>query len=141
MILVLDTSALIKRYITEDDSERVNATWNNANTHCASWITEAEALATFARKRREGVLNAKDLDAAELRFLNDWPAFTRIEPYRISSLLPNLHRAYPLRGADSIHLATALLLRFLLPGEEIIFGTADGKLAVAAQLEKLKVIP
>jgi predicted nucleic acid-binding protein len=75
------------------------------------------------------------------RFLADWPTFTAIEPHRVSSLLPTLHRAHILRGADSIQLATALVARSLAQGEEIIFATADERLAKAAKDEGLTIIP
>ncbi|CAK0756102.1 putative PIN domain-containing protein [Gammaproteobacteria bacterium] len=141
MIVVFDTSALIKRYIAETDSNHVNTAWSTAKMLCASWITEAEMLATFARKRREAIVNPADLGAAEYCFLADWPTFVRVEPYRISSLLPMLHRTHPLRGADSIHLATALTLRNLLQHDGIIFGTADDRLIKAAKTEGLEVMP
>lgn len=141
MILVFDTSALIKRYIAESDSDRVNAVWTTADLLCASWVTEAEMLATFARKRREGILDLPALDTAESCFRADWSTFTRVEPFRISHLLLGLHRAYPLRGADSIHLATALLLRGLLPDNQVVFATADERLIKSAITEGIAVIP
>lgn len=141
MILALDTSALIKRYISEDDSETIQAIWTSATHLSASWILEAEMLATFARKRREGIIPATDLDAAERHFLTDWLSFIRVEPYRVSMLLPGLHRAYSLRGADSIHLASTILLRTLIPNETITFATADQRLATAANVEGLVTLP
>ena len=141
MILVFDTSALIKRYITESDTDVINAAWTTAGLLAASWITEAEMLATFARKRREAVLPADGIDTAERRFLADWPGFVRVEPYRVSTLLPGLHRTYSLRGADSVHLATAVLLRSLTPEETIAFATADDRLVSAAKGEGVDVLP
>jgi predicted nucleic acid-binding protein len=141
VIVVWDTAALIKRYITEDGSERVNQAWDDAGQVAASWLAEAEMLAVFARKRREAAIDATLLDQAERNFLIDWPSFIRIEASRVSSLLQALHRSYALRGADSIHLATALLLRRLAQDDQVHFATADERLAKAATTEKLDVLP
>ena len=53
MIVYFDTSALMKRYLTEVDSPAVESLWNQATLIGASEILYPEMAATFARKRRE----------------------------------------------------------------------------------------
>ena len=71
MILACDTSALSKRYIREADSDQVNAAWSAAGLFGPAWVTEAEMLVTFARKRREGSIPPADIDRAEQLFSAD----------------------------------------------------------------------
>ena len=58
MIVFFDTSAMIKRYIAEADSDTVVDLWDQASLATASQLLYAEMVATFARKRREEPRNA-----------------------------------------------------------------------------------
>ena len=49
MIVYFDTSALLKRYVVEADSEAVTVLWKNASTIAASQILYAELAAAFNR--------------------------------------------------------------------------------------------
>lgn len=72
MILYLDASALVKRYIVEEGRDNVLGGLNLASLAVTSTIVYAEVRSAFARRRRDG-----DLDADELALLvsnadNDW---------------------------------------------------------------------
>lgn len=149
MIVFFDTSALVKRYVIEADSPVVLALWTNASTLAVSQILYAEMAATFARKRREVLQRpvrrelppSALLDHAEQTFLSDWASLRRIAvDDDVNRRVHGLLARYPLRGADSIHLASALLLRDAL-GSDVTFACADGALVAAAKNEGLLTSP
>ncbi len=81
------------------------------------------------------------LDVAESLFRSEWRAMTRIAlDGEVAFRTDELHRRHVLRGADSVHLATALGFRDLA-GEAITFACADAALCVAARAEGLAVAP
>ena len=47
MILYLDTSALVKRYVEEEGTELVDKLWESAEAVTTSVVAFAEALAAF----------------------------------------------------------------------------------------------
>ncbi|HVT17945.1 MAG TPA: type II toxin-antitoxin system VapC family toxin [Thermoanaerobaculia bacterium] len=62
MILFLDTSALVKLYIAEPGSERMRAAAARAEPVAVSVLAFAEIHATFARRRREELLQATEFE-------------------------------------------------------------------------------
>lgn len=141
MIVYFDTSALLKRYVVEAGSEAVAALWKQATASAASQILYAEVIASFARKRREQPDTATALDQALLLFRNDWPGLHRIDvDGEVNLHVDELLSRHPLRGADAIHLASALRLRELVQGD-ITFACADGALVNAARAEGFAIAP
>ena len=61
MIVYFDTSALLKRYVTEQDSDAVVQLWQQASMLATSQILYAEAIASIARRRREEPANEATL--------------------------------------------------------------------------------
>lgn len=55
MILYLDTSALVKRYVRETSSLILVEGWNEADELATSAVAYAEAMSAFHHKRREAV--------------------------------------------------------------------------------------
>jgi predicted nucleic acid-binding protein len=141
LIVFFDTSALLKRYVAEADSEAVAALWKNAATIAASHILYAEAVAAFARRRRELPATADALDQAQQAFRQDWPTIHRVAvDDAIDRRVDDLLTRHTLRGADAIHLASALLVRDALQ-QPVTFACADTKLIAAARAEGLVVEP
>lgn len=141
MIVYFDTSSLIKRYLAEPGSSEVGELWTNAEQVAASQLLYAEMAATFARKRREQQVAAALIDVAKEAFRADWDTFDRISldddvNQRVDALL----KTHSLRGADAVHLASALILRELL-NAEVTFACADAALNRAAAAEGLKLAP
>jgi hypothetical protein len=102
----------------------------------ASYLAFAEIHATFARRRREGLLLATEFEQLRLRFAEDWQELTQVPiGAEVLALVPGLCERHPLRGADALHLASALLLR--QGGLEATFACSDRHLLVAAASEGL----
>lgn len=141
MIAYFDTSALIKRYITEDGTPAVCACWDAADIVVSCWLLYPEMIATFARKRREALIPADQLDNAEHSFRRDWLSFARVAcDDDLIQRLDALHTRHALRGADSTHLAAAMKYRDLC-AETITFACADIQLRAAALKEGLTAAP
>jgi uncharacterized protein len=134
VIVYFDTSALVKRYVAEADSEAVTML-------ATSQILYGEVAASFARKRREQPANAAVLDQAQQTFRKDWAGLYRIAvDDEINRRIDDILSLHPLRGADAIHLASALFLRDMVQAE-VTFACSDSSLRAAAQAENLRVQP
>ena len=136
MILFSDTSALVKLYIAEPGSERMREAATRGEPVAASVLAFAEIHVTFARRRREELLLATELEQLRLGFADDWEKLTQIPiGAAVLNLVPGLCGRYPLRGADAVHLASALLLHE--EGLQVIFACSDRTLLGAAAAEGL----
>jgi predicted nucleic acid-binding protein len=112
MMLYVDTSALIKRYVEEDGSDRVNALWNGATGIATSVVAFAEMIAALNRKRREGVLSAAEYTRTATAFKNDYRRVILVPVSAgLNERIETLARKHALRGFDAIHLASALVIR------------------------------
>jgi predicted nucleic acid-binding protein len=137
VILYADTSALVKRYVEEPDSEEVRVLVRRADTVATSLIAYAEARAAFARLLREGELTRDGYRDVLTEFEVDWGFYlardVTLSTVRLAGALAEKHA---LRGFDAVHLATAVELRDTLQSD-IAFAAADGRLAQAARAEGL----
>lgn len=140
MILYLDTSALVKAYVTENASREVLAAIKKAKIAGSHVIAYVEAHATFSRIKREQKINEKEYHSLKSSFKKDWENFLHVEN---TSLLmeraADLAEAFSLRAYDSVHLAAAdkLLKESKLP---ITFACFDQKLNKAAHILGLQVL-
>lgn len=133
-----DTSALIKRFVTEKGSSLINSLLTRQGVAATAKIAYAEVHAGLARKRREGHLSQTHYALVCRQFESDWPGYIQVELRDdILVLARDLIQRHPLRGFDAIHLASALSLQTGL-GEEITFVVADERLLLAAQAEQLR---
>lgn len=138
MILFVDTSVLVKLYIAEPGSERMCEVVETEDQIAASTLPFAELHAAFARRRREGLLLEPELVEIRSRLADDWEELMQVPVgSEILALVPGLCERSPLRGADAVHLASALLLR--QEGLEIRFACSDGTLLGAAAKEGLAI--
>ena len=133
----LDTSALIKRFVAEKGSPRVQQIIRRGSVATAK-IAYAEVLAGLNRKQREGHLSKARYALIARQFESDWQAYIRVELHdEVLQLARTLCERHPLRGLDAIHLASALSLKTAL-GEAMTFAAADARLLRAAEAEDLQ---
>lgn len=135
MILFADTSALIKLYIEETGSAAMAERARSVRL-ALSALAYAEVHATFARRLREALLTEDEYRELVARFEHDWQGVivVALRPALLGRI-PRLVKEHPLRGADAVHLASALTLQEA--GLETAFAVADGRLAEAAAKEGL----
>jgi uncharacterized protein len=141
LIIYLDTSALLKRYIQENGSEEVGKLLGLADGLGSSSITHTEMAAAMSRATRMGAFPQEEAQAAWKDFLTDWASLTRL---KVSA--PLIERAaalaweYGLRGYDAIHLASALVWQDSLE-MPVTLATFDRELWLAAQKAGMTVWP
>lgn len=138
MMLYLDTSAVVKLYVTEDDSAQVQAWVDEARILLTASITYAEARAALAQSRRSGILSATGLRGAVMELDSAWAGYNAVE---INEALVRragrLAEAHALRGYDAVQLAAALQAR---AGEDAYrFAAFDAHLNEAAVREGLRL--
>lgn len=139
MILYLDTSALVKLYVPETDSDMMKHLVDVAELPAMSRVSYVEARAAFARKRREQAVTLKDYRTIVQDFDNDWETFFIVD---VSEALikraGQLAERYALRGYDAVHLASGVIV-----GEQanqaVRFACFDERLSRAARREGLTV--
>lgn len=133
MRILLDSSALYKRYQAEAGSDQVaevsaNATEIIVAAHCKSEIASA-----INRQRHDGFVNADDYARilatvhADFDDLTRLPLDRRVEAWAIAAM-----EKTRLRGMDALHIGTAQV------ADVDLFVTADRRQALAAQAVGLK---
>ncbi|MBN1944139.1 MAG: type II toxin-antitoxin system VapC family toxin [Bradymonadales bacterium] len=135
MILFLDTSALVKLYVTEEGSTRVREQLAGCEQAAISRVAYPEARAALARRHREGGVTAEELRTAVEALDRDLGAFVVVEmSQRVAQMAGDLAEKHGLRGFDAIHLASAIEL-YLLTGSRILFLSHDTRQLEAARQE------
>jgi hypothetical protein len=132
--LFLDTSALIKRFVTELGSTRVIQLTAHADALGLSIIALPEALSTLRRLVREGGLAQSDyrsLKSAILAELSD-ADLCDLTPTALEHTTTCLERN-PVRALDAIHIGCARAY------QADLFVSADRRQIYAAKREGLRV--
>jgi len=127
MITYFDTSSLLKFIIKEIGSEENLDIWNFSDEKVCSQLTRTEMHSALMRKVREGSISASAM-RARLNAMDK--LFADVVLVDITSEVIDasceLVKELPLKSADAIHLATALMVRADL------FSSSDKKLCAAA---------
>ncbi len=141
MIVYLDSSALVKRYVAERGSKEVIELTAAAEIVATSLISRAEVAAAFARAVRLGVLDHDGGRRAQRKFSREWPDLARVPVSEaLVSRAETLAWDYGLRGYDAVQLASALTWQEAI-GQDVFLGTFDGQLWEAASGAGVHVWP
>ena len=136
-----DTSALVKLYLQEAGSKLVLELLKSGEKVYTASLTYAEGHAAFSRRTREGRLTRQTARRLALRFDKDWESYdVVILGEDVLRLARQMFYRHPLRSADAIHLASALLLARTSPTARWSFVCADGRLCDAAKAEGFQPI-
>jgi predicted nucleic acid-binding protein len=104
--LYLDTSSLVKLYVTETGSDGVRQLVAEASVVATSVVAYAETRAALARLRRNGALTAAALTSVKREFEQQWPTYLTLDATdSLCRTAGELAEQYGLRGFDSLHLA------------------------------------
>ena len=132
MILYLDTSALVKVYVTEPFREPVVSAMQEAEAVASHTIAYVEAHAAFARALNEGKLTEGQHEAVKREFRADWASYLQVGTSQsLIQRAADLTEAFHLRAYDSVHLAAADVLH-AQSGETVLFACFDRQLNRAA---------
>ena len=141
----LDTSALVKRYVTETGTIWITTLYKDlTNNLYTNPINSVEAIAAFHLRVRTGSLLAIEATRISQQVRKEFQ--TRYRFVSLSTEVINigldLAEQYPLRGYDAVQLASALFLNRLRVAESflpIIFLSADERVNKVAVAEGLTV--
>ena len=141
MIVYLDASVLVKRYVAESGSKETAKLIAHAEVVATSLISRAEVAAALAKAARIGLLGAESARRAQRAFSSQWADIARLP---VSEALVSRAEAlawdYTLRGYDAVHLASALTWQESV-GVVVILATFDRQLWEAAQLAGMHLWP
>jgi len=138
VILYLDTSSLVKLYVTESHSGLVRAWVEEAEIIATCRVAYPEMMSALNRRFKAGDLEKRDYDLLVKAFSGEWRRFAVIDFDEIAA--GRLAAVYGLRGFDAVHLSSAGLLRSLGNAAAVAFSSFDEKLNSAAAAEKFTVL-
>ena len=135
-----DTSALVPLLLEQEATAEVGALLSEDPEIAAWWGSTVECASAAARLRREDHLSVQEesrvLDLLE-ELRESWLEVLPSEEVRDRA--QRLLRVHALKAADALQLSAALLWAGSARGCEMV--TYDERLALAARLEGLRVLP
>lgn len=128
MILYLDASALVKRYVAEAGSADVAALVEGARLTATAVVSRAEVAAALAKAVRVGLASRDDAAAGLKDFEADWSDLIRLAVGEATvARAASVAWSQGLRGYDAVHLACALMWQESL-GSPVTLATYDREL-------------
>ena len=142
--LFLDASAVVKRYIiAEAHMQQIRRACapSTGNVLILARHTSVEIASALARRVREGVLLPHDQERLWQSVNQHWTYHYQIVPAseQVFQRAEALVVKHPLRAADAVQIASALLVAAGMPDALLRFWTADRRQAAAARAEGLDV--
>jgi predicted nucleic acid-binding protein len=110
-LVYFDASAFVKLLTDEPGSDLAAALWDGCDAAVSSRLAYPEVRAALAAARRNRALTEMELTAVERDWDEYWNATRPVELTRtIEREAGKLAREHALRGADAVHLASALAI-------------------------------
>lgn len=134
-----DSSAIVPLLLEERSSDAVRAAFRRDPELVVWWATQVECVSALTRHDREGVVSAAGMIEALGRLDDLAMAWREIEPgSRVKQLANRLLRTHPLRAAEALQLASAIVAAEDQPAT-LGLVTFDQRLADAATREGFAV--
>ena len=141
MIVYLDASALVKRYIAEAGSKELGHLVASADVLGTSLVTRAEVGAAMAKAVRTGALLQEQGRVALQVFRVQWADLARLDITETTVARADaLAWQHGLRGYDAVHLAVVLIWQETI-AELVTLATFDRKLWQSGKAAGLEVWP
>jgi predicted nucleic acid-binding protein len=141
MILYLDSSALVKRFVVEAGSADVGQVVAAASVVGTAVISRAEVAAALARAVRTRTLQPGVASRSLQTFREHWANLVRLPlTEAVVARADALAWEQGLRGSEAVHLAAALTWQEAL-GQPLTLATFDRQLRAAAGRVGLAVYP
>lgn len=110
-LVYFDSSALVKLVLDEEGSDVAAALWNACDAAMSSRLAYPEVCAAIAAAGRNHDLTESQASAAATEWEGFWASMRPVElTPEIEQAAGILARTHRLRGADAVHLASALAL-------------------------------
>jgi len=136
-VIYLDSSALVKRYVKEPGSDAMDRLLADHPYAATSRLAYPEILSALNRKHIAREFSARILGELIKAFESDWGKLFILEfDDELLPIIKKMIHRHAVRGADSVHIASAVWLRSVLK-EDVVFACADARLLDAARAERL----
>jgi predicted nucleic acid-binding protein len=141
MILYLDASALVKRYVAERGTREVAEAIAQAEVVGTSLLSRAETAAALAKAVRVGALTRQEAASVLQVFRSEWASLVRVQATEIVvARADDLAWELGLRATNAVHLASALLWQEGM-GDEVTVATFDRQLWDAVEQRGMIAFP
>ena len=141
MILYLDSSGIVKKYVDENGSSEIHDAVARADAVGTASISRAEVVAALRKAVRMGVLANAEGEAAVRAFNKDWRDLIRTRlTERLVEHASKLAWNHDLRGYDAVQLASAAAWQQAV-GRQVTLATFDVRLSRAARQIGLLTFP
>jgi uncharacterized protein len=137
-IVYFDASALVKLLTEEHGSDLAAQLWDGCDAPVSSRLAYPEVRTALAAAGRNHDLDDADLDTAEADWEQYWAAVRPVElTQAVERQAGQLARQHALRGADAVHLASALAIG----DPDLVIAVWDRRLHAGASAAGLRVAP
>jgi len=139
----LDASAWVKRYYRESGTDSIQSLFATEQRLACASLGFVEVMATLARKRKAHEIDAVAFEQKSGELESDWERFVQIQlSVEAVELAKVMARMLALRGADAVHLASALILqeRFVDEDDRLVLVTSDRELIAAGEVSGMIVM-
>lgn len=137
-LVYFDSSALVKLVVEETGSQLAAELWDGCDAALASRLAYPEVRATLAAAARNHDLDDDGFAAAETALDEYWAAVRPVElTGSVERHAGQLARKHTLRGADAVHLASALAIG----DPDLVVAVWDRRLHAGAQEAGTLVAP
>jgi predicted nucleic acid-binding protein len=136
-----DASAILPLFLEEPESKSMRLLMQDDDDIVAWWGTTVECYSAFARLRRERLMSIEQEDQLRSILGALSASWIEIQPSNdLRHVAGQLLLRHPLRAADSVQLAAAMLWADMAPREHQ-FVCLDSRLHLAARGEGFAVFP
>jgi uncharacterized protein len=137
-LVYFDSSAFVKLVVEEAGSDLAADMWDGCDAAVASRLAYPEVRAVLAAAGRNHDLDGAGLRTAEAAWEEYWAAVRPVElTVAVERHAGQLARRHAMRGADAVHLASALAIA----DPELILAVWDQRLHAGARAARLRVAP
>ncbi len=137
-IVYFDSSAFVKLLTEEAGSDLAAKLWDGCDAAVASRLAYPEVCAAIAAAARNHDLADHELGTAEQAWDEYWAAARPVElTAAVQRQAGDLARQHALRGADTVHLASALAIGT----PDLVIAVWDRRLHAGARAVGLRVAP
>lgn len=137
-IVYFDSSAFVKLVVEEDGSELAAMLWDGCDAAVSSRLAYPEVRAALAAAGRAHRLDPVDQRHAETAWEGYWSATRAVELSESVTLRAGeLASQHALRGADAVHLASALAIS----ADDTLFAVWDQRLRDGARAAGVPLAP
>lgn len=135
-----DTSALVPLFINQSHSPVAREILGDDPETVLGWTTKVEYESALQRSRREGVLDEVEVATARESFSLLRESAVEVQPSEeLRSLAVHLLAEHPLRAADALQLASALIWTGEYPSASGVV-SFDSRLCKAAEREGFTIL-